>query len=44
MGAEPFASPIRNFYMTDPIGRASPTMAECTRVFAAAAARTGTHG
>jgi NADH-quinone oxidoreductase subunit G len=25
----PFASPIENFYMTDPISRASRTMAEC---------------
>jgi NADH-quinone oxidoreductase subunit G len=26
----PFASPIANYYQTDPISRASPTMAECT--------------
>jgi NADH-quinone oxidoreductase subunit G len=26
----PFVSPIENFYMTDPISRASPTMARCT--------------
>jgi NADH-quinone oxidoreductase subunit G len=26
----PFVSPIANFYMTDPISRASRTMAECT--------------
>ena len=26
-----FKSPIENFYMTDPISRASVTMAECTR-------------
>ena len=44
MGGEPFASPIKNFYMTDAIGRASPTMAECTSVFAKGGARTGTHG
>jgi len=25
----PFETPIRNFYMTDPISRASRTMAEC---------------
>ena len=25
----PFVSPIANFYMTDPISRASRTMAEC---------------
>jgi len=29
----PFRSPIENFYMTDPISRASLTMAECTRAF-----------
>ncbi len=44
MGADAFASPIRNFYMTDAISRASPTMAECTTVFASDQARTGTHG
>jgi NADH-quinone oxidoreductase subunit G len=26
----PFATTVRNFYMTDPISRASPTMARCT--------------
>ena len=26
----PFGLPIANYYMTDPISRASPTMAECT--------------
>ena len=31
-----FASPVANFYMTDPISRASHTMAECTEAFAAA--------
>ncbi|MBF0560670.1 MAG: NADH-quinone oxidoreductase subunit G [Alphaproteobacteria bacterium] len=42
----PFLSPIQNFYMTDPISRASATMAECTRVFIMAreAQGTGTHG
>ena len=25
----PFVSPIANFYMTDPISRASKTMADC---------------
>jgi NADH-quinone oxidoreductase subunit G len=44
MGAEPFVSPVANFYMTDPISRASPTMAECTEVFVNGQARTGTHG
>ncbi|MBI3451385.1 MAG: NADH-quinone oxidoreductase subunit G, partial [Rhodospirillales bacterium] len=43
--ATPFKSPVANFYMTDPIGRASETMAKCTEVFVAGAAgRTGTHG
>ncbi len=27
---EPFEPVVRNFYMTDPISRASPTMAKCT--------------
>jgi NADH-quinone oxidoreductase subunit G len=41
----PFASPIRNFYMTDPISRASVTMAQCTELFAAPLREmTGTHG
>lgn len=42
----PFASPIENFYMTDPISRASRTMAECTEVFVLRRqpAATGTHG
>ncbi len=45
MDGAPFASPIANFYMTDPISRASETMAECTRVLAApAAGKTGTDG
>ncbi|KAI0922665.1 NADH dehydrogenase (ubiquinone) 78K chain precursor, 5-prime end, variant 2 [Taiwanofungus camphoratus] len=29
----PFAKPIDNFYQTDPISRASVTMAQCTRAF-----------
>jgi NADH-quinone oxidoreductase subunit G len=38
-------SPIANYYMTDPISRASKTMAECTAAFVnTAAERTGTHG
>ena len=38
-------SPIDNFYMTDPISRASETMAECTETFGAPDAEaTGTHG
>jgi len=38
-----FETPIANYYMTDPISRASETMAECTASFVTApAARTGT--
>ena len=33
MDAAPFESPVGNFYMTDPISRASETMAECTQAF-----------
>jgi NADH-quinone oxidoreductase subunit G len=43
----PFASPIADFYRTDPISRASATMAECSDIFLAhhgqLPARTGTH-
>ncbi|MEO5373080.1 MAG: NADH-quinone oxidoreductase subunit NuoG [Alphaproteobacteria bacterium] len=44
--AETFHLPITNFYMTDPIGRASATMAECTSVYVTGrqAQGTGTHG
>jgi NADH-quinone oxidoreductase subunit G len=48
--ATPFAYPIANFYMTDPISRASATMAACTEAFVTGAAPlgadrgTGTHG
>ncbi len=36
---------IANYYMTDPISRASKTMAECTAQFVNnSAERTGTHG
>mmetsp|Transcript_12041 Transcript_12041/g.40927 ORF Transcript_12041/g.40927 Transcript_12041/m.40927 type:complete len:101 (+) Transcript_12041:2149-2451(+) len=31
--SKPFRSPIHNFYMTDCITRASPTMASCTETF-----------
>ena len=45
MDGAPFESPIGNYYMTDPISRASETMAECTREFVGGAgARTGTDG
>ncbi|MEQ8397183.1 NADH-quinone oxidoreductase subunit NuoG [Thalassobaculum sp.] len=42
----PFTSPIENFYMTDPISRASKTMAECTEIFVLRRqpAATGTNG
>ncbi|WP_366554009.1 NADH-quinone oxidoreductase subunit NuoG [Aquibaculum sediminis] len=41
----PFALPIDNFYMTDPISRASPTMAKCTEIFVLPKrAATGTEG
>jgi NADH-quinone oxidoreductase subunit G len=40
------ASPITNYYRTDPISRASKTMAECTAAFVNRPSdeRTGTHG
>ncbi|MGE4218925.1 MAG: NADH-quinone oxidoreductase subunit NuoG [Alphaproteobacteria bacterium] len=45
MGGEPFASPVANFYMTDPISRASVTMAACTEEFVRGKAKaTGTDG
>ena len=37
----PFVSPVTNYYMTDPISRASETMARCTEVFLAGEARNG---
>lgn len=37
--ADPFTPWIANYYQTDPISRASPTMAECTRVHAPAMPR-----
>ena len=45
--AVPFVYPIADFYRTDPISRASPTMARCSELFVNghdAAPRTGTHG
>ena len=46
LGRAPFASPIVDFYQTDPIARASSVMAECSRVFAGGGelGATGTHG
>ncbi len=39
-----FACPIANYYMTDPISRASLTMARCTTELGQRPAATGTHG
>ncbi|MHA1599038.1 MAG: NADH-quinone oxidoreductase subunit NuoG [Alphaproteobacteria bacterium] len=40
-----FSSPIENYYMTDPISRASETMAECTRtLYSGSEGKTGTDG
>ena len=45
MTSDPFVSSIANFYMTDPISRASATMAECTSVYSDKdQERTGTNG
>jgi NADH-quinone oxidoreductase subunit G len=44
MTAAPFTDPIGNFYMTDPISRASVTMARCTEMIVAGRGATGTHG
>jgi len=41
---KPLASHIRNYYMTDPISRASETMAACTAEFIGETERTGTDG
>ncbi len=42
--ASGFASPIEDFHRTDPISRASPTMAECSALHDAEEKGTGTHG
>jgi NADH-quinone oxidoreductase subunit G len=51
MDPGPFESPVGNFYMTDPITRASATMAKCVEEIlhggaggAAGSRKTGTHG
>jgi len=44
LDAAPFRSPIENYYMTDPISRASPTMAQCTQEILGGQERTGTDG
>ena len=38
LGSEPFVSPIRDFFQTNPIARASATMAECSALAATASA------
>ncbi len=43
MDSSPFALPVTNYYMTDPISRASEVMAQCTREFINGEA-TGTDG
>jgi NADH-quinone oxidoreductase subunit G len=41
----PFAYPIENYYMTDPVSRCSETMARCTaEIGQVRGAKTGTHG
>ncbi|MEO1250466.1 MAG: hypothetical protein AAFW76_11620, partial [Pseudomonadota bacterium] len=41
----PFSTVVENFYMTCPISRASPTMAQCTEAFVIASGEaTGTDG
>jgi NADH-quinone oxidoreductase subunit G len=44
MAPAPFVSPVDNFYMTDPISRASITMAQCTEMLAGNGEKTGTDG
>ena len=45
LGTAAFASPIEDFYRTDPISRASGVMAECSALHAPAPEpATGTHG
>ena len=45
MSSDAFTNPIDNFFMTDPISRASPTMAECMITKDnSIQARSGTHG
>jgi len=45
VSSAPFSSPVTNFYMTDPISRASETMAKCTETFLGSQEmKTGTDG
>ena len=42
LSAEPFRSPVADYYRTDPISRASATMAECSATFVRPLPATGT--
>ena len=46
LGSEPFGSPVRDFYLTNPIARASAVMAELERAASKSMQQgtTGTHG
>jgi len=45
VSSDPLISPVTNFYMTDPISRASATMAECTEQLGSGSiGKTGTDG
>jgi len=45
LGTSALSSPIENFYMTDPISRASVTMAKCSDLLSGAEKdKTGTDG
>jgi NADH-quinone oxidoreductase subunit G len=46
IAASGFDYPVKNYYMTDPISRASRTMAQCTEEFVLGGSKqkTGTHG
>jgi NADH-quinone oxidoreductase subunit G len=45
LAAAPFRYPIETYYLTDPISRASPTMAACVATFSTHSdVKTGTHG
>ena len=45
LGPEPFGAPVRDFYLTNPIARASAVMAELSALKKAAQqGTTGTHG
>ncbi len=44
MDDAPFESPVHDFYRTDPITRASDTMATCSATFVDQATKTGTDG